>query len=197
MVKVVQSILALFRQRHDRGAKLNRKLAVGPLFLNIGCADVDMPGHINIDARETAATDLVANAWDLKRFSDASVTKIYSRHMIEHLEPGEALEAAAEWYRILQVGGQANVICPDLAFHARQFLGEAQSSLADQAAHAMAGFYGWKEPWRGGAVHDAHRWGYVFDTLSAVFRQAGFQRVDRVTSGPDSEPWHLNVVAFK
>ncbi|MNT91174.1 hypothetical protein D3C72_2322320 [compost metagenome] len=61
----------------------------------------------------------------------------------------------------------------------------------------MAGFYGWCDPDRGGDIHDSHRWGYSFETLAAHLQEIGFTNVRRLEQGKDSEPWHLNVEAFK
>lgn len=165
--------------------------------LHLGCADIHLDGFVNVDVRRTSATDLVTEAWNLSMFDDGTVAQIYSRHMIEHLSLGEACRALAEWGRVLRCGGIANIVCPDLAFHARQLLGMAQSSLPDQMAHAMAGFYGWQDPLRGGEREDAHRWGYVFGSLRQACLAAGFTEVIRRTSGRDTEPWHLNILAFK
>jgi predicted SAM-dependent methyltransferase len=61
--------------------------------LHIGCGPIRLDGFVNIDARETPATDLVADAWDLSRFADASVSFIYCRHMIEHLTLAQARQS--------------------------------------------------------------------------------------------------------
>ncbi|HEV7326102.1 MAG TPA: methyltransferase domain-containing protein [Bosea sp. (in: a-proteobacteria)] len=169
-----------------------------PIRLHLGCADVRLPDYLNMDVRNTVATDLVGDAWDLHEFKDGSVASIYTRHMIEHLEPDDATRSFREWARVLSAGGHAHIICPDLVFHAKQYLGMAISTITnDQHFHAMAGFYGWKVESRGGSRYDAHRWGYSFETLSAALKHAGFSRVERVLQGKDSEPWHLNVMAYK
>jgi len=66
---------------------------------------------------------------------------------------------------------------------------------AENLAHALAGFYGWREAQRGGDAEDAHRWGYTWPTLLALLAEIGFVEIRRVTSGPDTEPWHLHVTA--
>lgn len=170
----------------------------GELRLHLGCADKKVRDHINVDARQTKATDLVSEAWDLKVFADNTVASIYTRHMIEHLEPDDAAKALKEWYRVLKPGSVAHIICPDLVFHAKQYLGMEKATITpDQHFHAMTGFYGWKVESRGGSRYDAHRWGYSFDTLSKACTDAGFSRIDRITTGTDTEAWHLNIKAYK
>lgn len=90
-----------------------------------------------------------------------------------------------------------HVIVPDILFHARQLLEMESSIFPDQHEHAMAGFYCWCDPDRGGDIHDSHRWGYSFPTLGALLHDTGFIQVERITSGKESEPWHLNVQAIK
>jgi hypothetical protein len=166
--------------------------------LHIGCASVRKKDFINIDVRPTVATDIVTPAWNLTQFSDNSVSLIYSRHMIEHLEPGEALQSLADWHRVLSADGLLHIICPDLMFHARQLIGQSTSTItSNQFNHAMAGFYGWKKADRGGAEFDAHRWGYTCESLTRALLDVGFVDVRRNLEGPDSEPWHLNLTARK
>lgn len=165
--------------------------------LHIGCADNRLEGHINIDCRPTKATDLVAPAWDIPQIEAGSVACIYSRHMLEHLDPDDARQALRHWLVLLQRGGRLNVIVPDIEFHARQLLGLASSKLLDQKRHAFAGFWGWRDVARGGNKEDAHRWGYTYQTLARELERAGFSGINRVTQGVDAEPWHLNITAHK
>jgi len=168
-----------------------------PLRLHIGCADERLPGHLNVDCRATRATDLVAPAWCIAGVQAASVASIYSRHMLEHLDPEDARKTLRHWLELLQPGGTLNLIVPDVEFHARQLLGLVQSTLPDQLQHAWAGFWGWRDSARGGSREDAHRWGYTQATLTAELAQAGFADIQRRTEGQDSAPWHLNLCAGK
>jgi predicted SAM-dependent methyltransferase len=125
------------------------------------------------------------------------VDEIYSRHMLEHLDPNDARRALRAWAHVLRPGGLLHLIMPDLEFHCRQFLGLTRSDFPDQHDHAMAGFFGWRCEDRGGDREDAHRWGYTFDSLARELAAASFIQIERVTAGPDSAPWHLNVTARK
>jgi hypothetical protein len=59
----------------------------------------------------------------------------------------------------------------------------------------MAGLYGWQSSSRGGDNEDAHRWGWTYPTLKQALELAEFTGVVRVTTGVDSEPWHLHIQA--
>lgn len=172
----------------------------GAIRLNYGCGETRKPGYIGIDCRPCPGADHVLQAWDTSPFEPDSVDEVYSRHMLEHLDPADARRALVAWWHVLKPGGRLHIIVPDLEFHARQLLREATSWSADSAenlAHAMAGFYGWRDANRGGSIEDAHRWGYTADTLSRLLVELRYDSVEQITTGPDSEPWHLNVCAVK
>lgn len=169
---------------------------VDPIKLNIGCADVAVPGYLNIDTRPTKVTDLVCPAWEIHlHFPESSVDEIYTRHMIEHLDPNEGREAVKSWHKALKAGGRLHIICPDLTFHCMQFLGMAESTLPNQYDHAMAGFYGWRDESRGGSREDAHRWGYTAESMHHLLIGHGYEKIIRHFEGPDSDIWHLNMSA--
>ncbi|MBU0637728.1 MAG: hypothetical protein KKB50_02595 [Planctomycetes bacterium] len=165
--------------------------------INYGCGDTRRDGFVGMDVRACRGADHVLPAWDTSPFAPNSVAEIYSRHMLEHLEPQDARRTLQAWLAILRPGGQLRLIVPDLAFHARQLLCQQTSWTADPREnlnHALAGFYGWQDPQRGGSKEDAHRWGYTWETLAALLADVGYADAQRVTSGPDSEPWHLHII---
>jgi SAM-dependent methyltransferase len=185
---------------NEHGATLAARVAARPIRLNYGCGDVVLEGYTGVDIRPCRGADHVLPAWDATPFEPDSIDEVYSRHMLEHLHPRDARRALEAWLTILKPGGLLRLVVPDLAFHARQLLGLVTSWTDDaeeNMTHAMAGFYGWHDPARGGVNEDAHRWGYRWETLSHLLTEIGYAAVDRVTSGQDSEPWHLHVTAAK
>ncbi len=172
--------------------------AAQPLRLNIGCGEQRRAGFLGIDVRPCAAADHVRPAWDLQPFAPGSVDEVYSRHMLEHLDPNDARRALQAWRAALRPGGFLRLIVPDLAFHAQQLLGGATSFDPHREAnerHALAGFFGWRDESRGGNREDAHRWGYTEQTLRALLEDCGFVDVQRVRDGEDSAAWHLHLTA--
>lgn len=166
--------------------------------LHIGCANKKLEGFLNVDVRETSATDLVCPAWDIKGVQKGTVEFIYSRHMLEHLDPNDARDTLRHWCDLLASDGLVNIVVPDIEFHARQLLGLSSSNqekFGDQQQHAFAGFWGWRDESRGGSREDAHKWGYTQESLFSELEQAGFMAGERITKGKDSEPWHINVIA--
>jgi SAM-dependent methyltransferase len=174
--------------------------ATSTLRLNIGCGDTRIEGYVGVDVRPCRGAELVLPAWDTSPFDADTVDEIYSRHMLEHLNPGDARRALQAWFSILRPGGLLRLIVPDLVFHARQLLGEAESWTDDareNIEHAMAGFYGWRATERGGDNEDAHRWGYTWPAIQRLLEEIGFTRIEHVQSGVDSQAWHLHVTARK
>lgn len=165
------------------------------LKLHVGCASKRLEGYINIDSRQTDATDHVCDAGAITFVSAGSVSEIYSRHMLEHLDPNDAMRTLKHWHDLLLPSGILNVVVPDITFHAQQILGLVQSTMGDQNLHAMAGFWGWRDEARGGSKEDAHRWGYTEKSLVHLLTELGFTNIHRVLEGADSEPWHLNLIA--
>ena len=171
------------------------------MMLHIGCGNVGLLEFTNIDCRQTEATDIVANAWDLHEIASDSVEYIYSRHMLEHLSNSDAALALLEWRRVLQVGGIVHIVVPNLLFHARQLLGFLEErQTADDEAHAMAGFYGWQNDSHGGMQEDLHRWGYTHESLARLLKSCGLTPTDdgiEQLIAADDQPWHVNVRAIK
>ncbi len=167
------------------------------LKINVGAGNVKRDGYLNADVRPDSGADIIGEAWNLKGVAPGTVDEVYSRHMLEHLDPGDARRALAHWFDLLKPGAKLNVIVPDIEFHCRQLLGLASSTFHDQQQHAFAAFWGWRDEARGGNREDAHRWGYTQTTLTAMLLSAGYASVVRQMSGADHEPWHLNIVARK
>jgi len=163
--------------------------------LHVGCASKKLDGYINIDSRATDATDHVCDAGAITIASSSSVSEIYSRHMLEHLDPHDAISTLTHWYDLLAPSGILHVIVPDITFHALQLLGLTRSTMKDQNIHAYAGFWGWRDETRGGSREDAHRWGYTENSLTQILTNLGFIDIQRILQGVDSEPWHLNLIA--
>jgi predicted SAM-dependent methyltransferase len=162
--------------------------------LNIGSGEKHRPGYTSVDLRPLPGVEIVCNAWDiLKHVTAGTVETIYSRHMLEHLTFAEGRRALKAWHEALQPGGEAEILLPDLYYHARQLLAAPDSKSAFNArvtnhAHAIASLYGWQTH-----EYDVHRSGYTERSLRAALFAAGFVEVTRIAD----DPWHLHVTARK
>ncbi|MGH9045291.1 MAG: class I SAM-dependent methyltransferase [Acidimicrobiales bacterium] len=92
-----------------------QKLAAmaGDVRLNLGAGHLGRADYLNVDSRELAGIDVVADAADLP-FEPASVTEIYSAHMLEHF-PLEQLRRTLlpYWVGLLRDGGRFVAVVPD------------------------------------------------------------------------------------
>jgi predicted SAM-dependent methyltransferase/predicted 2-oxoglutarate/Fe(II)-dependent dioxygenase YbiX len=155
----------------------------GELKLHLGCGDQHFAGWINIDARGgDVRRDL---RWPLP-FADASVRYVYACHVVEHLyRASELPRLLSEIRRVLAAGGVLRVVVPDIEQCLRAYVAGDERFFADRAKT-------W--PWAAahktrldhflayaGAGHedlDGHKYGYDFETLANVLREAGFSHVE-------------------
>jgi SAM-dependent methyltransferase len=150
-----------------------------------------------------------------------SVDAIYSSHMLEHLEPNDALFVLRECYRVLRPGGTLRIVVPDLKFIVRAYLEGKREFLRSRAqadADAFLEALNFRPAPRGGIVTRAlrralrsddggHKWMYDEESLILRLREIGFRDVCRVTFGEgrnaeasrlDSRsPFHVHVEALR
>lgn len=84
-----------------------------PLRLDLGCGPAKATGFHGVDIRPIDGVDTVC---DLRKapwpWADGSVEMVRSSHFLEHLTPPERITFFNELYRILKIGGTAEVISP-------------------------------------------------------------------------------------
>ncbi len=123
--------------------------AAHELKLNIGCGISGIAGWCNIDNSPTVLLSRLplgrqlfrTPAWprDVHRinilgglpFLDASVTCIYSSHLLQSLTHAESLALLKECFRVLHPGGVLRVVVPDLELVVKDYLADRDP----QASH--------------------------------------------------------------
>jgi predicted SAM-dependent methyltransferase len=157
------------------------------LKIHIGAGLNPIPGWVNLDGYPAElALDVT---WGLP-FADGCADYVFMSHMLEHLYyPDDALAVLSEARRVLAPGGRIRVIVPDIArcltayveddavfFDSRKdswgWWPKANTRLEDFLAYAGAG------P-RPSSFIDSHKFGYDFETLTHILREAGFAAVER------------------
>src|SRR5882724_775101 len=99
-------------------AKSNRKLkavpASEPLKLDFGCGKNKRPNFWGVDIQKFEGVDQVLDVrkapWP---WADGSVDEAFSSHFLEHLDWPDRVTFFNELYRVLKVGGTAQIITPD------------------------------------------------------------------------------------
>jgi predicted SAM-dependent methyltransferase len=114
-----------------------------------------------------------------------SAAVIFSSHLIEHLHREDALRLLRDAHRALGPGGVCRVVTPDLRALVDRYLqsGGDDGAAGDRLQHALLlhppqppqanrllGLY------RQMTAFDHHKWVYDGDSLSTLFREAGFAR---------------------
>lgn len=172
----------------------------GTIKLEIGCGKKPREGYLTCDIRNLPNVDIMCRA-DQLPFKDASITEIYSRHLIEHFTLKEFLVVLQEWNRVLKIGGKVYIICPDLLWHLQQILaGSHQSFYVKEPGKndrywGFGSLFGWQQD-----QYDVHKFGYYFKLLRDILQDFGFTQITDLTNTPasiENAPWHLEVQAEK
>jgi predicted SAM-dependent methyltransferase len=161
-------------------------LARTPLRLHLGCGTVRLDGWVNVD--RDGGPDLRLDLRFGLPFPDASVDRIHSEHMVEHLRLADAQLLMKEAFRVLRPGGVMRLGMPDLdTALSRYSAGDwrDQPWIQDRAfnwidspvAFLNVAFRGWE-----------HQYLYDEGELRLRLGLAGFAQLQRVHSGESSYP---------
>ncbi len=157
----------------------------GEIKLHLGCGKNHLEGYINIDSRETSATDLECDIVWLP-FNDNTVELVETYHVIEHLPRHDLPRALKEWFRVLKKDGKLVIECPDFDNAVREYL-EGNVDRIDNI-FGLQRFPG-----------DTHMFGYNFMRLEKHLVKCGFRKVQQCEPQDylkDLEPC-LRVEAYK
>jgi len=151
---------------------------VGSL-LHVGCGGEPIPDwaqgkyvEVRLDIDERHAPDIVASMTDMGDIGPFNA--IYSSHSLEHLYPHDVDTALREFHRVLDDGGFAVILVPDL-----EDVRPTEDVILDAPCGPVTGLdmiYGLRSA-LANQPHMAHRTGFTSDTLRAVLERAGFSGV--------------------
>lgn len=145
--------------------------------LHAGCGGTTLDGwpdviETRLDIDPTFSPDVLAPLTDVGEIGPFDV--VYASHVIEHLYPHEVGVALREFLRVLEPGGHAVIIVPDL-----EDVRPTDEVLYEANAGPMCGldlYYGFR-PMIKESLHMAHRSGFVESTLRRALEDAGFSEV--------------------
>jgi SAM-dependent methyltransferase len=104
--------------------KLSNKVKV-----NLGAGEEKYPDYINVDWSKNQ--DIYDDITKLQRFSDASVSVIYSNHVLEHIPQHMTSSMLQRWAQVLAPGGRVIARMPD-ARAAIKYLGKIWHETDEQ-----------------------------------------------------------------
>ena len=148
-----------------------------PIALDIGAGDVSRPGWITLDISD--GCDLY---WDLRRgipFPDASVQRVYSSHLFEHMDYESGQRLLGEVLRVLKPGGHISVCVPNARLYIDAYLGVAELSPDhDFWEPALQGREGISLVNYVAYMGGEHKCLFDIDSLLARLELAGFTEVE-------------------
>jgi hypothetical protein len=150
------------------------RLSKKKLKLHIGCGNVRLKGYVNIDMRQTPATDYVTNFKKLPCKGN-SVAIIETYHVIEHIPFSEVELVIKEWYRVLSQGGKLVVECPNFDQDLNEYLAGNEERL-----YSIFG----RQRYKG----DVHYWGYNTKRLKKLLKIVGFSKTYEL----EAQDYHKN-----
>ena len=128
------------------------------LMLNLGCGVRTHVDWINIDwslklrfskvpfLRQLTDCPVGVTIHDLRKgipFGDATVDVVYSSHVLEHIQRGDARLFVQEMFRVLKPGGIIRIVVPDLESAARKYLDSLSAIRTEVADQAIIDQYEW------------------------------------------------------
>ncbi|MGV0984984.1 MAG: class I SAM-dependent methyltransferase [Limnohabitans sp.] len=130
--------------------------------LDIGAGKVGLRGFTGVD-KYVGTAAVQADATVLP-FPPDSVEEVYCSHTLEHLSYADAPKALAEMMRVLEPGGRATVVVPNMDFVAAVWLHGGDRSYAKQIVFGSQEHEG-----------EFHRNGWRAADLRADMEAAGFE----------------------
>lgn len=160
------------------------------VVVNVGCGPRDsgrLPTFfanwrsVRVDIDPAVDPDVLASASDLSAIPAGTADAVWSAHCLEHLYAHEAVQALAEFARILNSDGFACVIVPDLqataSYIAADKLHEViyQSPAGAVTAHDVV--FGFAPALAAGRTAMAHRSGFTPTMLLRRLNETAFSEV--------------------
>jgi hypothetical protein len=145
----------------------------GEIRLNLGAGHVGRPGYLNVDARVLDGIDVVADVGNLP-FEKASVSELYSAHVLEHF-PLEELRTVLMpyWVSLLRAGGQFVAVVPDMETMISEYMaGRFEFEELREVTYGTQEYEG-----------DFHYNGFSQATLRTLLEAAGLSEVTIRASG--------------
>lgn len=182
-------------QKARRGRKLKAYFAANPrVRLMIGSGPSQLDGWLATDLIPSRPDVVLLDANDPFPFDDASVDRIHTEHMIEHVDHPVGTHMLAECFRILKPGGRLRILTPDFD-RVIALTGEISDEVATLArgsnlrngidpAVADDPIYAVNRLFSG----YGHRFLYTEAALTRALGDAGFTEVIRYPVGDTEDP---------
>jgi len=162
--------------------------------IHLGCGGNLHSGWLNTDLEPSFRTVVPLNVTQRFPFRDHTFDRVFSEHMIEHLDFAAAGHMLAECHRELRPGGVIRIATPDLNKVARlccdSSSGENRAYLEWAMRHNLLPEIGSQQCQVVNSLfyHHGHRFLYDEATLAACLCRAGFTHPRRFDPGQSDNP---------
>jgi predicted SAM-dependent methyltransferase len=156
------------------------------LNLNLGSGKRNEEGYINIDAVQHTDQTVIGDILNLT-YADGSVDKIFSEHVLEHLDRADGERFFSECRRMLKQGGDLEIIVPCWVTWIKRYVkGEIDMATLDLFLY-------------GPQLHpyDFHRSAMFNEKLEALCNRHGFKMTGIWYQDRPHSPWEIHMTAVK
>lgn len=154
-----------------------------PVYLNLGSGPrgLDDPHWVNIDGFPNRNVHFALDFSRPMALPANTFAGCFSEHVVEHfnLEDGETL--ARQIHDTLLPGGVFRIVVPDGRWILQSYFGDPDFGGRRDGATAMEAVNSYFRQ------RYEHQFIYDFETMSAMLRRAGFERVEAASFGKGSE----------
>lgn len=186
-VAILRRVGRLYRHAaRFQAARSLRSLPNGA-SVQLGSGGNQFAGWVNVDISRVTNPDIVLDLRGGFPAPVASVRRIYSEHVLEHLELEDAIRVLQDLRQALVQGGVLRIAMPDLDsvidrykgdWKDQPWLADPAYAHVDSAAHMLNfGLRAW-----------GHKYLYSYAELELRLRQAGFSSIERVNWGTSVDP---------
>jgi SAM-dependent methyltransferase len=150
-----------------------------PRVLHVGCGTSRLPEafgpvyETRLDLNPAVKPDIVADMTELGDIGPYSA--IWCSHALEHLTPAEGHKALCEFRRVLNDGGYAIILVPNIEGILPTDDVLYVSDVGPINGHDL--IYGYSGFIEAGIPHYLHKTGFIRRTLRAALERAGFRDV--------------------
>jgi len=159
--------------------RIDKASSAGNLKLHLGSGNQLIQGWINCDIMIHPSLMFLFLPRGLRRFSGESTSYVYCSHLWEHIDyPSAASLLAAECHRILVPGGVLRICVPGIEQIIQAYVRDDEAFFKEQERH-HPDWCRTKMDHLMFAVQQngEHKYGYDFETMEALLKDAGFSRV--------------------
>lgn len=156
--------------------------------LHYGCGSRILAGWLNIDGWASPGIDFVTDLRQPLPLADRSCRLIFSEHVFEHIDRPFRVGVLRDFLRVLEPDGILRLVVPDVeqfveAYRRRdiEWFDTVFDTVSVSGANSAEGL-------NNVFLTHSHRFIDDFESLSALFREAGFTRIQRSKLNESGEP---------